>query len=251
MQWEDRGIILSAKRFGESSALVTTFTQTHGKARGLLKGGFSKSKRALIEPGTIVDLRWSARLSEQLGQWSLELVQNPIIHLFNNHEALLTVSALCEVCTHGLAEGESHPHLYETLKTLLTNPTFCDAKHYVHFEVALLQEAGFALKLDQCVVTGQENDLCYVSPKSGSAVSREAGKPYANKLFPLPEFLKHVHLNPTLGDLIHALTLTDHFLRKHVWSSLSHREFIPAARDQLVRYCLRRQADHQNKDMVA
>jgi hypothetical protein len=100
---------------------------------------------------------------------------------------LATVAALLRF----LPERDPHPALYETLTVLVDH---LDDKEigpalFVRFEVAILAELGFGLDLATCAATGQRHDLVYVSPKSGRAVSADAGEPYRDRPPALPGFL--------------------------------------------------------------
>lgn len=251
MEWSDIGYVLQAKKYGETSALVSILTREHGRSTGLLKGAFSKSKRGLIEPGCQLNVKWSARLSGQLGQWQLEQLSNPIARLFDSHIALLCLRAFAELCHKALPEGELHSALYDKFDRL-SHASFTDIlTEYVIFEVALLRELGFRLVLDSCAATGKKEDLAYISPKSGQSVSKNAGKPYESKLFHLPELLKNGHVTTDIPQIVQALTVTGYFLRKHVWPDEKGWHAMPESRNQLFHH-LSRQAqsarDQKEKD---
>ncbi|MDP7390966.1 MAG: recombination protein O N-terminal domain-containing protein, partial [Alphaproteobacteria bacterium] len=51
MDWADDGIVLSLRRHGESAAVVHLLTREHGRHAGLVRGGNSKKKRGILQPG--------------------------------------------------------------------------------------------------------------------------------------------------------------------------------------------------------
>ena len=84
---------------------------------------------------------------------------------------------------------------------------------YVRYEIGLLSELGFGLDLSQCTATGVTEDLAYVSPRSARAVSREAARPYRNRLLPLPSFLlPDTRAEYAAQDILDGLKLTGYFL---------------------------------------
>ena len=251
MEWSDVGYVLQAKKFGESSALVSILTKNHGRCSGLVKRAFSKSKRGMIEPGCYLNVKWSARLSGQLGQWQLEQLSNSVARLFDDRIGLLCIRSLADLCLRALPEGESHEALH-TKFSLLMNAASNDILHeYALFEVALLKDLGFRLVLDRCAATGEKDELIYISPKSGQSVSKAAGKPYESKLFPLPDFLKNGHLSPDIKQIVQALTVTGYFLTKHVWPEQKGWHAMPESRDRLFQHLTRQLQsadDHKEKD---
>ena len=178
MKWIDNGIVLSARSYGESSRIVTILTPNHGRHAGLIRIPKSRS-RLNIEPGTFVDATWNARLPEHLGQWSLETTAAMGARLLTIPMALTALSSACTLTDQCLAERHPYPDLYDLLKQLIEdlvdNPKSMTS--YINYELALLKEMGFGLDLSVCASTGQSNDLLYISPKTGRAVSREAGEP--------------------------------------------------------------------------
>lgn len=241
MDWSDDALVLSARRHGETSAIVTLLTRERGAHGGLVKGGFAKRSRAVIEPGNRVFATWRARLAEHLGQYQLEVQHSHSAELLDTPDRLAGMSAALAVCAAALPEREPHPALFEVLCTFLDALEHADiSPHiagwgslYVKWELGLLRELGFRLDLDHCAATGVTDDLLWVSPKSGRAVSREAGEPYADKLLPLPAFVREDggvagHVN----DVILGLKLTGYFLERHIFAPQEKQ--IPQARARLI-----------------
>src|SRR5207302_2872515 len=94
-----------------------------------------------------------------------------------------------------LPEGQPYPRLYLAFEGLLdaieAAPSAAGwGAALVRYELLLLAELGFGLDLERCAVTGGNDDLVAVSPRSGRAVSAAEAEPYAGKLLALPTFLR-------------------------------------------------------------
>ncbi|GMV63025.1 MAG: hypothetical protein AMXMBFR74_21930 [Parvibaculum sp.] len=234
MDWRDEGFVLSARAHGETSAILELFTREQGRTLGLVHGGAGQRMRSVLQPGNKLSAHWRARLSEHLGTYQVELVRPLAGLLMDDPLALLALSAASAVC--GIVpEREAHPALYDGYEVLLE--TLQD-EHvwpaiFVRFELGLLQELGFGLDLTRCAATGTRDDLIYVSPKSGSAVSRAAGEPYKERLFRLPAFLIGAQAGEASpGDVAEGLRLTGHFLERHLFAA--HDRHLPDARIRLM-----------------
>lgn len=217
MEWRDEGIILSVRGHGETSAIAEVFTLEHGRCLGLVRGGRSRLMRPILQPGNLVGLTWRARLEEHLGHFTLEplsLRAGLIIENALRLSGLSSLTALAQV----LPEREPHRRLYDAFHVVLDNidndglwPALM-----VRWEMGLLDELGFGLDLSKCAVTGSTGELIYVSPRTGKAVSAEAGKPYHAKLFALPSFLGG-DTSATAEDVLNGMKLTGYFLERHVY----------------------------------
>jgi DNA repair protein RecO (recombination protein O) len=217
MHWQDEGIILAARRHGESGAVVSVFTASHGRHAGLVRGGGGRKARPVHQIGNRVQAAWRARLADQLGSFTLELEKPVAALLLERPDRLAGLYAASALLEAGLPERDPHPNLYrslgELIDALLKEGAWWDC--YVRFELDLLTELGFGLDLGSCAVTGSSDDLAYVSPRSGRAVSRAAAGPYVDRLLPLPAFL--IGRGPPDAAQIRAgLQLTGTFLRRHL-----------------------------------
>jgi DNA repair protein RecO (recombination protein O) len=219
MQWSDDGVILGVRRHGESGAIVELMTREHGRHLGLVHGGRSRRQQPVLQAGNTVHAVWRARLDEHLGNFTVEAAELRS-HRFIGSPLALYGLASAAALLRFLPERDPHPALYETLTVLvdhLDEPEIAPAL-YVRFELAILAELGFGLDLSACAATGSRHDLVYVSPRSGRAVSAEAGEPYRDRLFKLPGFLKGQSTGEASQEDVRAgLTLTDFFLRQHVF----------------------------------
>ena len=220
MEWTDDGIVLGVRRHGESSAIVELLTREHGRHLGLVRGGAGSRMRPLLQPGNSVRAVWRARLDEHLGTYAIEATRLRAATLLASSHAVYGVTHLASLARL-LPERDPHEDIYEMLDRTLDD--FDDigeaAAHLIKFELAMLAELGFGLDLENCAATGQTSDLIYVSPKSGGAVSRQAGDPWRDRLLRLPAFLRQDGGGPngwSDQDLQDGFRLTGLFLLRHV-----------------------------------
>ncbi len=218
LEWQDQGIILSVRKHGENGGIASILTAEHGRACGYVYGVASTKKRGLLEIGNLVTVDWSAKSQGQLGSFSLELSKSPIADVMHDAFRLTALQSACSLADRSLAEGEMQVSIYEGTKALIES--FADdmwAPTYIFWEIGLLRELGFGLDLTKCVSTGEVEDLIYVSPKSGCAVSKAAGEIYKAKLLNLPPFLRGVARFDN-EDILDGLKLTGHFLLNRVFA---------------------------------
>jgi DNA repair protein RecO (recombination protein O) len=231
MDWNDEGIFLKAKPLGEANAVAELFTLGHGRHLGLVRGGRSRRMRPLLQPGNLLRVTWRARLSEHLGGFNLELIEAHAARVLDDQLALAAIGTLSSLAQL-LPERDPHPELYAATLGVVRAFEHADLwpARLVRWELQLLQELGFGLDLSECAATGVETELIYVSPRSGRAVSREAGRPY--RLLALPAFLldEEAHAGP--ADIVAGLALTGHFLERDVLAP--HGLAMPQARGRLV-----------------
>jgi len=220
MQWSDDGIVLGCRKHGESSVILELMTRDHGRHLGLAHGGRSRRLQPVLQPGNTVHAVWRARLDEHLGTYAVEGGDLRSARLIGSPLALYGVATMAALLRL-LPERDPHPGLFETATVLLSHldePAVAPGL-FVRFELAMLAELGFGLDLARCAATGVTRDLIYVSPKSGRAVSAEAGEPYKDKLLPLPGFLRRepAASDPSRENLKAGFALTDYFLNLHVF----------------------------------
>ncbi len=236
MNWSDVGIVLSSKKYGESSVIVSLMTLEHGRHSGLVRGGSGKRARGIYQAGNLVSVDWSARIEDQLGSFRCELLK-PLAALYLDDVLRLAgLSSACAVVERALPERENNLDIYESLFNFLINLESEEwLENYVRWEISLLAALGFGLNLSSCASTGQSADLIYVSPKSGQAVSAIAGKPYKDKLLELPSFLTQGLESSTLinySAIYQGLYLTSYFLDRNAF--IHNKNGAPSARDRLV-----------------
>lgn len=239
MQWSDEGIVVACRPHGETSLLVELFTENHGRHLGLVRGGRSKRLRPVCQLGNVVMASWRARLDEHLGAFSVELVEPVASRFFDEPMTLAALRAICGHLTL-FAERDLHPGLYQGARLLLSHLDDDDIwpSLLVRFELEILSELGCGLDLSECAASGVKTNLIYVSPKSGRAVSKQAGAPYADKMLALPGFLLDEKQAVTQSDILNGFALTGYFFEKHFsagrrGSVAEHGEY--QARQQFLR----------------
>jgi len=233
MQWSDDAIVLGVKRHGEANAIAELFTHAHGRHLGLVRGGFGSRMKPVLQPGNSVSATWRARLDEHLGTYTLEPVRLRTASMFAAHHALFAVTHLAALARL-LPERDPHASVYEELDGVLDciEDARLVARHIARFELRMLGELGVGLDLASCAATGVTDELVYVSPKSGRAVSRDAGEAWRDKLFRLPIFLTDPDAVPSNEDLAASFALTGHFLERLVLETRGLA--MPEARTQFI-----------------
>ena len=219
MEWRDEGVIIGLKKHGETSVILEAMTRAHGRHLGMVRGGRGRRHAPMLQPGNSVDLVWRARLDGHLGMYQVEATTMRAAGVIDSAAALY---ALGTVAAHLrlLPERDPHEELYDALLVLLdhmSDPrTVCAL--LARFERALLGDLGFGLDFDCCAATGSRDDLVYVSPRTGRAVSRAAGEPYRDRMLPLPAFMLDRRAEGPIPPraISEALRLTEYFLSRHV-----------------------------------
>ena len=244
MQWTDEAIVIGTRRHGETSLIAELMTRSHGRHLGLVRGGRSRRLRPVLQPGNGINATWRARLDEHLGTLSVEPMADRAARLMDSAGAVYGIQAMAAL-VRLLPEREAHPRLYEHLSVTLDafEAPVLAAALVARFEVRLLEDLGFGLDLDSCAVTGSNDDLAYVSPKTGRAVTRSAGEPYQQRLLPLPAFLlDHAAVDdPSVSDVSAAFRLTGYFLARHVFDPRGVE--MPQARTTFVSWFQRAHAE--------
>ena len=239
MQWTDEAIILAGRPHGETSLILEVLTRGHGRHLGIVRGGRSRRQAPSLQPGNLAEVTWRARLEGHLGAFAVEAREMRAAAMLSSSAALYGFATLA-AHVRLLAERERHPALYDALDIVsahLADPAIA-APLILRFELALLAELGFGLDLTRCAATGRLDDLAFVSPKSGRAVSADAGEPYARRLLALPGFLVQAQGRgaPAAADSQAGFRLTGYFLARHVHEPRGVE--MPAARDSFIRLAI-------------
>lgn len=235
MEWTAPAIVLDARPLGESGAVVTLLTEEHGRHAGLAKGGGSRRQAGLWQQGNLVEAHWVARLADQLGSLSGEMVHPAAALAMEDPLALALLSSACAIAADALPEREAHPRLFQAMVSLighLAGGAEGVMADYVRWEALLLGELGYGLDLSGCALSGATEGLTHVSPKSGRAVVGEAAGALVDRLLPLPAFLLAGEDRGDAAAWIAGLKLTGHFLERDAFGA-RHRP-VPAARAMLV-----------------
>lgn len=232
LTFTDEALILSVDKLGEHDALVQVFTPVHGLCRGVVKRGLTSKQRADVQPATLAEATWKARMPEHLGTLTLEAKHGFASRVMHDPLRLAAIGSVLAMVGSSLAERDAHPELYAQLINFLQHvaagvePLLWLAE-YVRLELALLELAGFGLDLTCCAATGTTEALHYVSPKSGRAVSQAAGQPYHDRMLALPEFIRVGEVFPqSLCEIGQGVALTGHFFEARMLPAL-HRKPSP------------------------
>lgn len=233
MDWASEGYILSVRKHGETSAIIDVFTPDKGRHLGLVRGGVSRKSRPVLQPGNKVKVEWRGRLSEHLGNFTIEPLSARAAEIMEDRLSLAGLNAICAIARQCLPEREAHPQVYQAFEVLLSNlhdPDIWPAL-YVRWEAGLLTAMGYGMDLRSCAATGVNDNLTHVSPRSGRAVCASAAEPYADKLLKLPLFLLG---NPivTPEDIDAGMKLTGYFLETRVQWGVN--KTLPGARARMV-----------------
>jgi DNA repair protein RecO (recombination protein O) len=234
MEWRDQGVLISVRGHGESAAIVEVFTQDHGRHAGVVRGGASRRIAPILQLGAQLDVTWRARLDEHIGAFTVEPIRSRAGAILSDRLALAGLNAVAALLSFALPEREAHPDLYAASQGMF-DALGTDADWplmYLRWEMMLLEEMGFGLDLTTCAVTGSREDLAYVSPRSGRAVSRSAAGEWADRLLPLPLCLLGQG-GASAAEVADGLRLTGHFLNAWLAPQLGHRP-LPEARRRLV-----------------
>jgi DNA repair protein RecO (recombination protein O) len=238
MEWQDEALVLSVRPHAETAAVVELFSRSHGRHLGLVHGGRSRKLRPVLQVGNHVDAAWRARLADQLGHFSVELHKSYAAQAMESAASLAALSSVAALLRE-LPERDAHPNLFEITMFLLgflDDPSVWPAL-IVRWEIALLDELGFGLDLTACAARGTNDDLCYVSPKSGRAVSRSAGEPYADRLLALPRFLRPGRTGDvSAADIEAGLALTAYFLSTRIYAPQGRE--LPEPRQRMRELCI-------------
>jgi DNA repair protein RecO (recombination protein O) len=233
-EWEDDAYVLSARAHGESGAIVDLLTETHGRHAAHVAGAASRRMKPFLQAGARVVVNYRARVPDQLGSATLEPIGEGPSALFDDPLALAGLSSAAAVIAGALPERQAHPGAFLAFEALIACLPLTEVwpAVYVRFEAGLLQDLGFGLDLSRCAATGSVDDLVYVSPRTGRAVSRAAGEPYHDKMLILPPFMLSAQggLNP--GDIGAGMALTGHFLDQFVFAAINRP--LPAPRERLL-----------------
>ena len=215
MRIETPAIVCALRNHGEHGAIVRLMTPDQGLVAAYVRGARGRRMRPVLIAGNVVQAQLTARTEAQLPQAALELVHSrgPLLSEPLPASAIEWATVLTATV---LPEGQPYPRLYQALEGVLDAIEAAPSAigwgtALVRYELLLLGELGFGLDLDRCAVSGANDRLVAVSPKSGRAVSAAEAEPYAGKLLPLPPFVREGGPGSWL-EIDEGLALTGHFL---------------------------------------
>ena len=231
MEWSDEALVLGVQKYGENDTILDVLTLEHGRCRGYVKGGYGRRLRGVLQSGNGVLVTWRARLSTNLGSFTVESAKARAVHIYSDAIRLAAMNSVSALLIRLLPEREEVETIYYACQALLD--LLCDegasdlhcAMATIKFEAGLLQTLGFGMDLDSCAASGTTENLSFVSPKTGRAVCAVEAEPYVDKLLPLPAFLLP-SFSPAISevnrqDIIDGFNLTGYFLRRHLLHPLN------------------------------
>lgn len=239
MRWKDTGFLVSIKKFQEKSLILHFLTKEHGLHAGIVNDANYKRARIMYQTGNLLELTWSARLEEHLGMYKCDIVKSYSSKFLMDNINLSILNSGASILKLLLEEREPHLNIYNNLKNMFEKLEFNENPiiEYIKFECSLLKELGYGMDLLNCAATGQNDELHYISPKTGKAVSKQAGLPFDDKLFKMPKILYDIEDNSIKGsykkeDFQEALKILEYFINKHI---ITHKNVtVPYARVRLI-----------------
>ncbi len=236
MQWEDEGVLIAAKKYSDQCLILSLFTKNNGRRKGLIR--ISKSNNYKFQIGNSLFIEWRARSLENLGYFKCELIKSTTHYFITSKIKAVAISSISSILEKVLPEGERYTALHEDLILLIDTMQNNDntwQKYYLKFELKLLSQLGFALDLAKCTVSKTSENLKFISPKTGRAVSEKIGRSYT--LLPLPKMLHDIYNNNDQADYKFeefqlSLKVLGYFLNKHLFSQFGIK--LPNYRKLLV-----------------
>lgn len=239
MKFSDLGIILESTDFQERSSLVTILSKDHGLVRAFVK---YKGKPPLPQKGDTVNFHYYSRLPENLGNITMEIaLPTSSLFIFDAPKIHALESALY-LLSNTLREFDPCQNIFYASERLIKSLIEHDKpalywKDYALFELELLNNLGFGLNLQECAVTGATDNICFISPKSGNAVTQAIGEPYQDKLFSIPIFWSSTEENHSLDQILKSLRITEHFLKQRVFYFL--QKDLPHSRSKIMNHIMK------------
>ena len=232
-EWNDEGIVLSAKKYGEKGLVINILTKNHGRYLGWLNNYKNKSVLADVQPGNLVNVFWKSRLIEQMGKFKIELISSVSGKIFDEKLKLQALNSLCSLLDKFLPERQNYCEIFNATKAFINLLTLQDERKndywiegYVKWEIGVLSSIGFSLDLKRCAVTGTNTNLLFVSPKTGKAVSKEAAGIHAPRLLLLPFFLggEEVIGSNFYKEILAGLKITSYFFKNKLLLSINTKK---------------------------
>lgn len=209
-------LLCAVRAHGEHGSIFRGLTRDEGMVAGYVRGGRSRRLRPILIPGNRVQIELRARTADQLAGATVELIESRA-PLLAEPLASAAINWITSVSAATLPENQAYPALFDALSALLDAIAAAPsarqwAAALARYELLLLAELGFGLNLDECAATGARDDLAFVSPKSGAAVSQAAAVGYEGRMFALPSFLRGQDSAPDLDGVLDGLKITGHFI---------------------------------------
>ena len=241
-EWNDQGIVLSVRKYGEKGLITDILTKEHGRHLGWISN--NKNVLSIVQPGNLVDVFWKSRLVEQMGNYKIELISSISGKTFDNKFKLQAIISLCSLLEKILPERQSYPEVFKATEAFLNLLLIDNSSEnfwiegYVKWEIGILSSIGFSLNFEECAVTGKKYNLYFVSPKTGKAVSKEGAGKFAPKLLLLPFFLGGAEVigSNFYQEILAGLNITTYFFKNKLLLSINDykNNYLPSARNRFI-----------------
>lgn len=216
MNFEDVGYIINVRKHGNTSVILTVLTKDNGKIKGYVRGALSKKTLSTYQIGNLVHIEGYSRLEENMLSLRVELVNHNVVNFMNDFKKLETLMVFCALCDSCLQEKDPLDRFFFYVASFFD---FIMEEnwlvHYAFFEFYLLDFLGVGLDLRECAVTGELENLHYVSPKTGRAVTKEVGDEYSNRLYKFPKFIIENNYSPSMEEIDNLFEMTEFFLERN------------------------------------
>ena len=236
VRWQDQGIVIATRKYGDNQIILSIFTQKHGLKKGLVR--YTKKAINRVQIGDYINVTWSSRLISNLGCFKYEHLRSTLHYYIKNNLQTMCIAFFIFMLDQVLPENEENYTIYNCLEVFI-NSIRTDSINwqtkYLELELTLLSELGFGLDLSKCAVNNTNENLIFISPKTGKAISKTVGLPYRNSLLPLPKLLYDVYNNYTCQysntEFKLSLNVLGYFLKRHFFTDkhtilLKYREEI-------------------------
>ena len=233
MDWDAPAIVLDARPYGEGDAIATVMTAEHGAHRGLARGGAARGRTAIWQPGNLVQVRWVARLAEQLGSFSAELVHPAAALAMDDALALAMLSAACAVAEGALPEREPHPRVFDGLLHLIAHLSQGEAMltDLVRWETAAARRSRLRARSGAAAPSPARRQASPSSRRRPAAPSPRRAPACGRRVCCACRRSWWAATKPAPADWRDGLRLTGHFLARDAFGH--HHRPLPAARQML------------------
>jgi len=225
MEWKDTAIVIHVHSYNDELLIISCLSSKYGLCSGSMRN--TKANRGVACIGNVISVTWRGRLETHLGKFAVNGHESIYPFIYHDERKMLAMVSLCELFYKNLSPKEPQKSLYRYLEDFLYSIKYDEEnwlKRLVFIELELLSHVGFGLDLTKCAISGSVDNLIYLSPKTGRAISKEIGALYEGKLFKLPRLFYDFDGGFLTEELIYALRVTKHFLTKHLVISESRNK---------------------------
>lgn len=164
--------VLRSQPFRTSSVIVTTFSRSFGKIKGLAKGVRREGivRPSTFEPFTLLEIVFYEKIRSELHLISEASILETFEGLRTHLETLATAYYLAELVDRLTQPHDPHETLFELLHFAFQYlPSLPSPFMARFFEIRILDEVGLAPHLGSCLICGGTNlEKVYFSTKQGA-----------------------------------------------------------------------------------